>query len=125
MKKNNKILILIIALFIIIVIVVSSFFVYKNLRYREVILSIDDVIEVNSKIQSGEDIDLNYFREFKLTNKEENDGLNIYTYDMGGKYEFEIDVNNDQIVAMFLINKVTYEYVNILEDSLDEFLQFN
>lgn len=125
MKKNNKILILIIALFIIIVIVVSSFFVYKNLRYREVILSIDDVIEVNSKIQSGEDIDLNYFREFKLTNKEENDGLNIYTYDMGGKYEFEIDINNDQIVAMFLINKVTYEYVNILEDSLDEFLQFN
>lgn len=125
MKKNNKILILIIALFIIIVIVVSSFFVYKNLTYREVILSIDDVIEVNSKIQSGEDIDLNYFREFKLTNKEENDGLNIYTYDMGGKYEFEIDINNDQIVAMFLINKVTYEYVNILEDSLDEFLQFN
>ena len=125
MKKNNKILILIIALFIIIVIVVSSFFVYKNLRYREVILSIDDVIEVNSKIQSGEDIDLNYFREFKLTNKEENEELNIYTYDMGGKYEFEIDVNNDQIVAMFLINKVTYEYVNILEDSLDEFLQFN
>lgn len=125
MKKNNKILILIIALFIIIVIVVSSFFVYKNLRYREVILSIDDVIEVNSKIQSGEDIDLNYFREFKLTNKEENEELNIYTYDMGGKYEFEIDINNDQIVAMFLINKVTYEYVNILEDSLDEFLQFN
>ena len=125
MKKNNKILILIIALFIIIVIVVSSFFVYKNLRYREVILSIDDVIEVNSKIQSGEDIDLNYFREFKLTNKEENEELNIYRYDMGGKYEFEIDINNDQIVAMFLINKVTYEYVNILEDSLDEFLQFN
>ena len=125
MKKNNKILILIIALFIIIIIVMSSFFVYKKVTYREVILSIDDVIEVNSKIQSGEDIDLNYFREFKLTNKEENDGLNIYTYDMGGKYEFEIDINNDQIVAMFLINKVTYEYVNILEDSLDEFLQFN
>ncbi len=125
MKKNNKILILIIALFIIIIIVMSSFFVYKKVTYREVILSIDDVIEVNSKIQSGEDIDLNYFREFKLTNKEENEELNIYTYDMGGKYEFEIDINNDQIVAMFLINKVTYEYVNILEDSLDEFLQFN
>ena len=125
MKKNNKILILIIALFIIIIIVMSLFFVYKKVTYREVILSIDDVIEVNSKIQSGEDIDLNYFREFKLTNKEENEELNIYTYDMGGKYEFEIDINNDQIVAMFLINKVTYEYVNILEDSLDEFLQFN
>ena len=46
-------------------------------------------------------------------------------YEMGSKYEFEVDVINDKIVAMFLINKVTYDYVNILEDSLEEFLQFN
>ena len=42
-------------------------------------------------------------------------------YEMGSKYEFEVDVINDKIVAMFLINKVTYDYVNILDDSLENF----
>lgn len=125
MKKNNKITALIVALFIVIVIIISAIFIYKKLTYREIILSIDDVIEVNNKIQSGESIELEYFKDYKLIKEDEKNGMDIYMYEMGSKYEFEVDVINDKIVAMFLINKVTYDYVNILEDSLDEFLQFN
>lgn len=125
MKKNNKITALIVTLFIVIVIIISAIFIYKKLTYREVILSIDDVIEVNNKIQSGESIELEYFKDYKLIKEDEKNGMDIYMYEMGSKYEFEVDVINDKIVAMFLINKVTYDYVNILEDSLDEFLQFN
>ena len=125
MKKNNKITALIVALFIVIVIIISAIFIYKKLTYREIILSIDDVIEVNNKIQSGESIELEYFKDYKLIKEKKKNGMDIYMYEMGSKYEFEVDVINDKIVAMFLINKVTYDYVNILEDSLDEFLQFN
>ena len=125
MKKNNKITALIVALFIVIVIIISAIFIYKKLTYREIILSIDDVIEVNNKIQSGESIELEYFKDYKLIKEDEKNGMDIYMYEMGSKYEFEVDVINDKIVAMFLINKVTYDYVNILEDSLEEFLQFN
>lgn len=125
MKKNNKITALIVTLFIVIVIIISAIFIYKKLTYREIILSIDDVIEVNNKIQSGESIELEYFKDYKLIKEDEKNGMDIYMYEMGSKYEFEVDVINDKIVAMFLINKVTYDYVNILEDSLDEFLQFN
>ena len=125
MKKNNKIIALIVTLFIVIVIIISAIFIYKKLTYREIILSIDDVIEVNNKIQSGESIELEYFKDYKLIKEDEKNGMDIYMYEMGSKYEFEVDVINDKIVAMFLINKVTYDYVNILEDSLDEFLQFN
>lgn len=125
MKKNNKITALIVTLFIVIVIIISAIFIYKKLTYREVILSIDDVIEVNNKIQSGESIELEYFKDYKLIKEDEKNGMDIYMYEMGSKYEFEVDVINDKIVAMFLINKVTYDYVNILEDSLEEFLQFN
>lgn len=125
MKKNNKITALIVALFIVIVIIISAIFIYKKLTYREIILSIDDVIEVNNKIQSGESIELEYFKDYKLIKEDEKNGMDIYMYEMGSKYEFEVDVINNKIVAMFLINKVTYDYVNILEDSLDEFLQFN
>ena len=125
MKKNNKITALIVTLFIVIVIIISAIFIYKKLTYREVILSIDDVIEVNNKVQSGESIDFEYFKDYKLIKEDEKNGMDIYMYEMGSKYEFEVDVINDKIVAMFLINKVTYDYVNILEDSLEEFLQFN
>lgn len=125
MKKNNKITALIVTLFIVIVIIISAIFIYKKLTYREVILSIDDVIEVNNKVQAGESIDFEYFKDYKLIKEDEKNGMDIYMYEMGSKYEFEVDVINDKIVAMFLINKVTYDYVNILEDSLDEFLQFN
>ncbi len=125
MKKNNKITALIVTLFIVIVIIISAIFIYKKLTYREVILSIDDVIEVNNKVQAGESIDFEYFKDYKLIKEDEKNGMDIYMYEMGSKYEFEVDVINDKIVAMFLINKVTYDYVNILEDSLEEFLQFN
>ena len=125
MKKNNKITALIVTLFIVIVIIISAMFIYKKLTYREVILSIDDVIEVNNKEQAGESIDFEYFKDYKLIKEDEKNGMDIYMYEMGSKYEFEVDVINDKIVAMFLINKVTYDYVNILEDSLEEFLQFN
>lgn len=125
MKKNNKITALIVALFIVIVIIISAIFIYKKLTYREIILSIDDVIEVNNKVQAGESIDFEYFKDYKLIKEDEKNGMDIYMYEMGSKYEFEVDVINDKIVAMFLINKVTYDYVNILEDSLEEFLQFN
>ncbi len=125
MKKNNKITALIVTLFIVIVIIISAIFIYKKLTYREVILSIDDVIEVNNKVQAGESIDFEYFKDYKLIKEDEKNGIDIYMYEMGSKYEFEVDVINDKIVAMFLINKVTYDYVNILEDSLEEFLQFN
>ena len=50
MKKNNKITALIVTLFIVIVIIISAIFIYKKLTYREVILPIDDVIEVNNKV---------------------------------------------------------------------------
>lgn len=125
MKKNNKITALIVTLFIVIVIIISAIFIYKKLTYREVILSIDDVIEVNNKVQAGESIDFEYFKDYKLIKEDEKNGMDIYMYEMGSKYEFEVDVINDKIVAMFLINKVTYDYINILEDSLEEFLQFN
>ena len=125
MKKNNKITALIVTLFIVIVIIISAIFIYKKLTYREVILSIDDVIEVNNKVQAGESKDFEYFKDYKLIKEDEKNGMDIYMYEMGSKYEFEVDVINDKIVAMFLINKVTYDYVNILEDSLEEFLQFN
>ena len=125
MKKNNKITALIVTLFIVIVIIISAIFIYKKLTYREVILSIDDVIEVNNKVQAGESIDFEYCKDYKLIKEDEKNGMDIYMYEMGSKYEFEVDVINDKIVAMFLINKVTYDYVNILEDSLEEFLQFN
>lgn len=125
MKKNNKITALIVTLFIVIVIIISAIFIYKKLTYREVILSIDDVIEVNNKVQAGESIDFEYFKDYKLIKEDEKNGIDIYMYEMGSKYEFEVDVINDKIVAMFLINKVTYDYVNILDDSLEEFLQFN
>lgn len=125
MKKNNKITALIVTLFIVIVIIISAIFIYKKLTYREEILSIDDVIEVNNKVQAGESIDFEYFKDYKLIKEDEKNGMDIYMYEMGSKYEFEVDVINDKIVAMFLINKVTYDYVNILEDSLEEFLQFN
>ena len=125
MKKNNKITALIVTLFIVIVIIISAIFIYKKLTYREVILSIDDVIEVNNKVQAGESIDFEYFKDYKLIEEDEKNGMDIYMYEMGSKYEFEVDVINDKIVAMFLINKVTYDYVNILDDSLEEFLQFN
>lgn len=125
MKKNNKIIALIVTLFIVIVIIISAIFIYKKLTYREVILSIDDVIEVNNKVQAGESIDFEYFKDYTLIKEDEKNGMDIYMYEMGSKYEFEVDVINDKIVAMFLINKVTYDYVNILEDSLEEFLQFN
>lgn len=125
MKKNNKITALIVTLFIVIVIIISAIFIYKKLTYREVILSIDDVIEVNNKVQAGESIDFEYFKDYKLIKEDEKNGMDIYMYEMGSKYEFEVDVINDKIVAMFLINKVTYDYVNILDDSLEEFLQFN
>ena len=125
MKKNNKITALIVTLFIVIVIIISAIFIYKKLTYREIILSIDDVIEVNNKVQAGESIDFEYFKDYKLIKEDEKNGMDIYMYEMGSKYEFEVDVINDKIVAMFLINKVTYDYVNILEDSLEEFLQFN
>lgn len=125
MKKNNKITALIVTIFIVIVIIISAIFIYKKLTYREVILSIDDVIEVNNKVQAGESIDFEYFKDYKLIKEDEKNGMDIYMYEMGSKYEFEVDVINDKIVAMFLINKVTYDYVNILEDSLEEFLQFN
>ena len=125
MKKNNKITALIVTLFIVIVIIISAIFIYKKLTYREVILSIDDVMEVNNKVQAGESIDFEYFKDYKLIKEDEKNGMDIYMYEMGSKYEFEVDVINDKIVAMFLINKVTYDYVNILEDSLEEFLQFN
>ena len=125
MKKNNKITALIVTLFIVIVIIISAIFIYKKLTYREVILSIDDVIEVNNKVQAGESIDFEYFKDYKLIKEDEKNGMDSYMYEMVSKYEFEVDVINDKIVAMFLINKVTYDYVNILEDSLEEFLQFN
>lgn len=125
MKKNNKITALIVTIFIVIVIIISAIFIYKKLTYREVILSIDDVIEVNNKVQAGESIDFEYFKDYKLIKEDEKNRMDIYMYEMGSKYEFEVDVINDKIVAMFLINKVTYDYVNILEDSLEEFLQFN
>lgn len=125
MKKNNKITALIVTLFIVIVIIISAIFIYKKLTYREEILSIDDVIEVNNKVQAGESIDFEYFKDYKLIKEDEKNGMDIYMYEMGSKYEFEVDVINDKIVAMFLINKVTYDYVNILDDSLEEFLQFN
>ena len=125
MKKNNKITALIVTLFIVIVIIISAIFIYKKLTYREVILSIDDVIEENNKVQAEESIAIEYFKDYKLITEDEKNGMDIYMYEMGSKYEFEVDVINDKIVAMFLINKVTYDYVNILDDSLEEFLQFN
>lgn len=126
MKKNNKIFITIIFVFILLIVVISAIFIYKNLTYHEVVLTIDDVIDIDNKIKANENVDISYFKDFKVDNKVEENGITIYTYDMGGKYEFDIGVtDNSKIVEMILINKVTYDYVNILEDSLDEFLQFN
>lgn len=126
MKKNNKVLLVIICIFILLIIIISSIFIYKKLTYHEEILSIDDVIDINNKIKSDEKVDMKYFKDFKVIDEKEENGITTYTYDMGSKYYFEVStVGDDQIVSMTLVNKVTYEYVNILQDSLDEFLQFD
>lgn len=126
MTKNNKIFTIIFFVFIFLIIVISSIFIYKNLTYYKDILSIDDVIDINNKINANEKINMTYFKNFKLDNKEEKNGFTTYTYDMGSKYQFEVSVARDnKIIEMKLVNKVTYDYVNILRDSLDKFLQFD
>ena len=79
MKKNNKITALIVALFIVIVIIISAIFIYKKLTYREIIVSIDDVIEVNNNVQEnlcirrGNESSIAAYTQFGCQKKYEND----------------------------------------------------
>lgn len=121
MKKNN-IIILSILIFFVIVVIITLNFALKNMKYTDNTLTLDNLTTIESKISERKIIKIKDFEKYKLDNTKEEGSITTYFYNVNDKYKVEVIARNELVIGIKLINKVTEVYVDIMNDSLEEFL---
>lgn len=121
MKKNNIIILAILIVFVIVVIITLNF-ALKNRKYTDNTLTLDNLTTIESKISEGKIIKIEDFEKYKLDNTKEEGSITTYFYNVNDKYKVEVIARNELVIGIKLINKVTEVYVDIMNDSLEEFL---
>lgn len=121
MKKNNIIILAILVIFIIVVIITFNI-ALKNRKYVDNTLTIDNLTEIENKISEGKVIRITEFEEYKLDTTREEGELTIYLYNVNDKYRVEVIVREELVLSVRLINKVTEVSVDLMTQSLEEFL---
>lgn len=121
MKKNNIIILAILIVFVIVVIITLNF-ALKNRKYTDNTLTLDNLATIESKISEGKIIKIEDFEKYKLDNTKEEGSITTYFYNVNDKYKVEVIARNELVIGIKLINKVTEVYVDIMNDSLEEFL---
>lgn len=123
--KNNKIILSILFIFIIIVII-TLIFTLKNKAYQTNNITMDYVSDIYNKIKNGETITFEkYFKNYKPMEVNEYEYYTTYVYNVNDKFYLEVILNNDIIANINLINWETEEYIDLMTNSLEEFLYYN
>ena len=86
----------------------------------------DYVSDIYNKIKNGETITFEkYFKNYKPMEVNEYEYYTTYVYNVNDKFYLEVILNNDIIANINLINWETEEYIDLMTNSLEEFLYYN
>ena len=121
MKKNSTIILFLISIVIIIVLVITIFFL-RNAKDITSKITMKNLYELEDKIDSKEDISIEYFKDFELKEKIEEDNIITYIYNMNEKYDVRVTTLNDVVTNIVLYNTVTSTNVDIMYYSLENYL---
>ena len=106
MKKNSTIILFLISIVIIIVFVITIFFL-RNTKDITSKITMKNLYELEDKIDSKEDISIEYFKGFELKEKIEENNIITYIYNMNEKYDVRVTTLNDVVTNIVLYNTVT------------------
>ncbi len=121
MKKNSTIILFLISIVIIIVFVITIFFL-RNTKDITSKITMKNLYELEDKIDSKEDISIEYFKGFELKEKIEENNIITYIYNMNEKYDVRVTTLNDVVTNIVLYNTVTSTNVDIMYYSLENYL---
>ena len=121
MKKNSTIILFLISIVIIIVFVITIFFL-RNTKDITSKITMKNLYELEDKIDSKEDISIEYFKGFELKEKIEENNIITYIYNMNEKYDVRVTTLNDVVTNIVLYNTVISTNVDIMYYSLENYL---
>ena len=122
MKKKVSIMILIIVMLIIIVSIIFLVVLRKDSNI-DTKITMDNLYELEDMIDNKEKISLEYFKNFDLKEKVEEENIITYVYNMNEKYDVSVTTLNNIVTNIVLYNTVILTNVDIMYYSLENFLE--
>lgn len=122
MKKKVSIMILIIVMLIIIVSIIFLVVLRKDSNI-DTKITMDNLYELEDMIDNKEKISLEYFKNFDLKEKVEEENIITYVYNMNEKYDVRVTTLNNIVTNIVLYNTVILTNVDIMYYSLENFLE--
>lgn len=119
MKKKVSIMI------VMLIIIVSIIFlvVLRKDSNIDTKITMDNLYELEDMIDNKEKISLEYFKNFDLKEKVEEENIITYVYNMNEKYDVRVTTLDNIVTNIVLYNTVILTNVDIMYYSLENFLE--